>query len=344
MAPRPRRRDETAQLSAAPAPLVTALCGGVGAARFLRGLVDVVEPRQIVAVVNTGDDTVLHGLHVSPDLDTVVYTLAGAISRERGWGLEGETWAAMEALARYPSRLSWFGLGDRDLATHLFRTQRLGDGASLSTVTAEIAAAWGVEVCILPVTDDRLETRMDTEDEGDIGFQEYFVRRRHSVAVRAVRFAGAETATPAPGVLDALDTAGVVVICPSNPIVSIGPLLAVAGVRDAVVARRERVVAVSPIVAGAALKGPADRLLRELGHEASVVGVARLYAPMAATLVVDEADAALAPAVEAEGMRCVVTPTVMTGRAEAAALAGTVMGAVSGPGRRSMGNDGGEAP
>jgi LPPG:FO 2-phospho-L-lactate transferase len=308
--------------------MVAALCGGGGAARFLRGLVDVVAPRRIVAVVNTGDDTVLHGLHVSPDLDTVVYTLAGAISRERGWGLEGETWAAMEALARYPSRLTWFGLGDRDLATHLFRTQRLGDGTSLSTVTAEIAAAWGVDVCLLPVTDDRLETRMDVEDEGEIGFQEYFVRRRHSVAVRGVRFAGAETATPAPGVLDALASAGVIVICPSNPIVSIGPVLAVAGVRDALVARREHVVAVSPIVAGAALKGPADRLLRELGHEASVVGVARLYAPMAATLVVDEADAALAPAVEAEGMRCVVTPTVMTGAAEAAALAGAVLGVV----------------
>lgn len=326
MAPGPGRRDEKTHLSAAPAPVVAALCGGVGAARFLRGLVEVVDPRRIVAIVNTGDDVVLHGLHVSPDLDTVVYTLAGAISRERGWGLEGETWAAMEALARYPSRFSWFGLGDRDLATHLFRTQRLGDGAPLSTVTAEIAGAWGVDVCVLPVTDDRLETRMDVEDEGEIGFQEYFVRRRHSVAVRGVRFAGAETATPAPGVLDALATAGVVVICPSNPIVSIGPLLAVAGVRDAVVARRQRVVAVSPIVAGAALKGPADRLLRELGHEVSVVGVARLYAPLAATLVVDEADAALAPAVEAEGMRCIVTPTVMSGPAEAAALAGAVLG------------------
>ena len=308
--------------------MVAALCGGVGAARFLRGLVDVVDPRRIVAVVNTGDDTALHGLHVSPDLDTVVYTLAGAISRDRGWGLEGETWAAMEALARYPSRFSWFGLGDRDLATHLYRTQRLGDGAPLSTVTAEIAAAWGVDVCVLPVTDGPLETMMDVEDEGEIGFQEYFVRRRHSVVVRGVRFAGAESATPAPGVLEALSTAGMVVICPSNPIVSIGPLLAVAGVRDAVAARRERVVAVSPIVAGAALKGPADRLLRELGHEVSVVGVARIYAPLAATLVIDEADAALAPAVEAEGMRCVVTPTVMTGPAEAAALAGAVLGAV----------------
>ncbi len=311
------------------APLVAALCGGVGAARFLRGLVDVVEPRQVVAVVNTGDDTVLHGLSVSPDLDTVTYTLAGAISRERGWGLEGETWAAMEALARYPSSSSWFGLGDRDLATHLFRSQRLGDGAPLSTVTAEIAAAWGVEVSVVPVTDDRLETLMDVEGEGEIGFQDYFVRRRHSVAVRGVRFRGAEAARPAPGVLEALAAAGAVVICPSNPIVSIGPVLAVPGVRDAVIARRDQVVAVSPIVAGAALKGPADRLLAELGHEVSVVGVARIYAPLAAVLVVDVADAALAPAVEAAGMRCVVTPAVMRGAPEAAALARAVLAAVA---------------
>jgi len=299
----------------------------VGAARFLRGLVDVVDPRRVVAVVNTGDDAVLHGLHVSPDLDTVTYTLAGAISRERGWGLEGETWTAMEALARYPSRLAWFGLGDRDLATHLFRTQRLSDGASLSMVTAEIVSAWEVDVSVLPVTDDRLETLMDTEDEGEIGFQDYFVRRRHSVAVRGVRVRGADTARPAPCVLDALRDAEMVVICPSNPIVSIGPVLEVRGVRQAVAARRESVVAVSPIVAGAALKGPADRLLAELGHEVSVVGVARLYAPLAATLVVDDADAALAPAVEAAGMRCVVTPAVMRGPAEAAALARVVMGA-----------------
>jgi LPPG:FO 2-phospho-L-lactate transferase len=306
--------------------VIVALCGGVGAARFLRGLVDVVDPGQVTAVVNTGDDVVLHGLHVSPDLDTVTYTLAGAISAERGWGLEGETWAAMEALARYPSAVTWFRLGDRDLATHLFRTHRLGQGAPLSTVTAEVAAAWGVGVSIVPMTDDRVETRMDVTGEGEIGFQEYFVGRAHSVAVRGVRFAGVESARPAPAVLDRLARADLIVICPSNPIVSIGPVLAVPGISDAVAARRERVVAVSPIVAGAALKGPADRLLGELGHEVSVVGVAMLYAPIAATLVVDDADAAMAPAVEAAGMRCVVAPTVMRGPAEAAALARTVLG------------------
>lgn len=305
--------------------MIAALCGGVGAARFLRGLVQVVDPAAVVAVVNVGDDVILHGLHVSPDLDTVTYTLAGAISRERGWGLEGETWAAMEALARYQSPLAWFNLGDRDLATHLFRTQRLREGAALSTVTGEIARAWDVAVSVLPASDDRLETRMDVVGEGEIGFQEYFVGRRHEVAVRGVRFVGAESAVPAPGVLAALDAAERVVICPSNPIVSIGPVLAVPGVQAAVVAARDRTVAVSPIVAGAALKGPADRLLAELGHEVSVVGVARLYAPLAAALVIDEADAGLAPAVEAEGVRCVVAPTIMRGPEEAAALARVVL-------------------
>jgi LPPG:FO 2-phospho-L-lactate transferase len=309
-----------------PAMTITALCGGVGAARFLQGLVQVVDPASVVAIVNTGDDVVLHGLHVSPDLDTVTYTLAGAVSAERGWGLEGETWAAMEALARYRSPLAWFNLGDRDLATHLFRTQRLRDGAALSTVAAEIARAWDVAVTVLPVTDDRVETRMDVVGEGEIGFQEYFVGRQHGVPVRGVRFEGAAAARPAPGVLDALAAAERVVICPSNPIVSIGPVLAVPGVRPAVEAARDRVVAVSPIVAGAAIKGPADRLLAELGHEVSVVGVARLYAPLAATLVVDEADAPLAAAVEAEGMRCVVAPTIMRGATEAAALARVVVG------------------
>ena len=305
--------------------MIVALCGGVGAARFLRGLVDVVDPTGITAVVNTGDDVVLHGLHVSPDLDTVTYTLAGAISADRGWGLEGETWAAMDALARYPSAETWFRLGDRDLATHLYRSHRLSQGAGLSAITSEIAAAWGVAVHVLPMTDDRVETRMDVTGQGEIGFQEYFVRLAHSVAVRGVRFDGAEAARPAPGVLEALAGADLIVICPSNPIVSIGPVLAVPGVRDALTARRKRVVAVSPIVAGAALKGPADRLLAELGHEASVVGVARLYAPMAATLVVDEADATSASAVEAAGLRCVVAPTVMHGPAEAAALARVVL-------------------
>jgi LPPG:FO 2-phospho-L-lactate transferase len=304
--------------------VITTIAGGVGAARVLTGLVRVVEPHDVVAIVNVGDDLELHGLHVSPDLDTVTYTLAGAINPETGWGLAGESWHAMGALERYGG-VTWFRLGDLDLATHLYRTQRLADGADLATVTAEIVHAWGLGVRLLPATNDRLRTRVTLAD-GEVSFQEYFVHRRHAEPATAVRFDGAPEARPAPGVLDAIADADVVVIAPSNPIVSIDPVLAVAGVRDAVASRRDDVVAVSPIVAGAALKGPADRLLRELGHEPSVVGVARLYAGLAATLVIDVADEALARDVEAAGMRCVVTPTVMHGPPEAAALATTVIG------------------
>lgn len=306
--------------------MITVLAGGVGAARYLAGLVQVVDPADVTAVVNTGDDTTLHGLRVCPDLDTVTYTLGGAVNPETGWGLAGETWQAMESLRAYDAERAWFNLGDRDLGTHLFRTGRLAEGASLSDVTARIAARWGLGLRVLPMTDDPVATKVTVEGEGEIDFQDYFVGRRHSVAVSAVRFAGVESAVAAAGVLDALDTASTIVIAPSNPIVSIGPVLAVPGVREAVVARRDRVVAVSPIVAGAALKGPADRLLVELGHEASVVGVARLYAEVAGTLVVDTADADLAGAVEAEGVRCVVAPTVMSGPPEAAALARVTLG------------------
>jgi LPPG:FO 2-phospho-L-lactate transferase len=288
-------------------------------------MVEVADPAAITAVVNTGDDFVIHGLNVSPDLDTVTYTLADAVNPETGWGLSRETWTAMDALDRFGPGLTWFRLGDRDLATHLYRTRRLAEGAPLSEVTAEVAAAWGVGVRLLPMSDDRVETRVDVPGEGEIEFQDYFVRRRHDVSVRGVRFAGALAAAPGPGVLDALAGADRVLICPSNPIVSIDPILAVPGVRSAVVARRDDVVAVSPIVAGAALKGPAARLLADLGHDVSVVGIARLYSPLAAVLVVDEADGWLAGAVEEEGMRCVVVPAVMRGRAEAVALAAAVL-------------------
>ena len=305
--------------------MLVALAGGVGAARMLRGLVAAVPPSDITAIVNTGDDIVLHGLHISPDLDTVTYTLADAINTETGWGLGGETWQAMTSLERYGGE-SWFRLGDKDLGTHLYRTQRLQSGATLSEVTAEITRAWGLELRLLPMSDQRVETRVDVEGEGEIGFQEYFVGRRHEVPVRGLRFAGAEEAVPAPGVLDALGQSDRIVICPSNPLVSIGPILAVPGIRDALGTRRDDTVAVSPIVAGAALKGPADRMLRELGSESTVVGVARLYRDIAATLVIDTADADLAGAVEAEGMRCVVTETVMSTPEIAASLGRTAAG------------------
>ncbi|HRE03735.1 MAG TPA: 2-phospho-L-lactate transferase, partial [Ilumatobacteraceae bacterium] len=256
---------------------ITVLAGGVGAARFLRALLLVVDPAEVTAIVNTGDDTVMHGLSISPDLDTVTYTLGGAIDPERGWGLRDETWRAMEALGRFvPQRPpgsaaapTWFNLGDQDLATHFYRTARLAEGATLTEVTGEIARAFGVTITLLPMTDDGVETRVTVHDDGDadrgagheVSFQEYFVQRRHSVPVSAVRFAGADEATLTVASRAALVDADTIVIAPSNPLVSIGPLRALSGVDDLLRARRDRVVAISPIIAGAALKGPADRML-----------------------------------------------------------------------------------
>ncbi len=306
--------------------MIAVLAGGVGAARLLAGLVRAVPPAEVTAIVNTGDDTELHGLHISPDLDTVTYTLAGAVNPGTGWGLAGETWQAMEALERYGG-LTWFRLGDRDLATHLYRTGRLAAGATLSEVAAEVAAAWGIGARLLPMSDDRVRTRVELSDGSWVEFQEYFVKLAHSVPVRSVQFAGADASQPAPGVLEALAAAEVVLVAPSNPIVSIAPILAVPGIAEVLARRRDRVVAVSPIVAGKALKGPADRLLVELGHEASAAGVAGVLSAVAGTLVVDDADAALAGAVEARDMACVVTRTVMDNAEVAESLARTALAA-----------------
>jgi LPPG:FO 2-phospho-L-lactate transferase len=295
---------------------------------MLTGLQAVVDPGEIVAIVNTGDDTELHGLHVSPDLDTITYTLAGVVNPSTGWGLTGETFRAMDALERFGA-ITWFRLGDADLATHLYRTGRMREGATLSEVTAEISSAWGLGVRLLPMSDDPVRTRLRLADGEEVAFQEYFVKLRHSVVVASVHFAGAEAAKPAPGVVEALESAEIIVVAPSNPVVSIGPILAVPGVADTLTARRGAVVAVSPIVAGAALKGPADRLLVELGGEASAPGVARFLSAWAATLVVDEADAGVAGEVEAAGVRCIVAPTVMKTPEVAANLARVVLGATA---------------
>lgn len=313
--------------------MLVALAGGVGAARLLAGMIGVVDPAQVTAVVNTGDDMVLHGLHISPDIDTVVYTLSGLSNTETGWGLAAETWTVMSSLEQLGGE-TWFRLGDQDLATHLYRTQRLAEGAPLSQVTAELARARGLALHVLPATDDPLRTRLTLaepagglEAGAEVAFQDYFVRLRHGVAVRSVRFAGAEHARPAPGVLEAIEAAEVIVACPSNPVVSLGPILAVPGLRELLVARRDRVVAVSPIVAGAALKGPADRMLAELGHERSAAGVARMHADWAGTMVVDIRDEPLAAAIAAAGVRPVVAPTVMTSPDVAAALCRVVLDA-----------------
>ncbi|MEO2165898.1 MAG: 2-phospho-L-lactate transferase [Acidimicrobiales bacterium] len=305
--------------------MIVTLAGGVGAARFLKGLRLVKPPSELVAIVNTGDDTVLHGLHISPDLDTVMYSLAGADNPETGWGLAGETWQAMAALERLGGP-TWFSLGDKDLATHLYRTGRLAEGGSLSQITQELCAGFGVEIILLPMSDQPVRTSVTLADSGqEVGFQEYFVALRHEVPIDGLRFEGAATSTPAPGVLAALAEASTIIIAPSNPLVSLGPLWSVPGLADAVKARRSNVVAVSPIVDGAALKGPAARMLTELGHEASVLGVAKLYKDLASVLVIDHADAHLANQVEATGMRCVVTDTIMSSPEVSAALASTVL-------------------
>ena len=305
--------------------MIVTLAGGVGAARFLKGLRLVKPPSELVAIVNTGDDTVLHGLHISPDLDTVMYSLAGADNPKTGWGLAGETWQAMEALGRLGGP-TWFSLGDKDLATHLYRTGRLAEGGLLSQVTQELCAGFGVEITLLPMSDQPVRTLVTLADSGqEVGFQEYFVALRHEVPIDGLRFEGAATSTPAPGVSAALAEASTIIIAPSNPLVSLGPLWSVPGLADAVKARRSNVVAVSPIVDGAALKGPAARMLTELGHEASVVGVAKLYKDLASVLVIDHADAHLANQVEATGMRCVVTDTIMSSPEVSAALASTVL-------------------
>jgi LPPG:FO 2-phospho-L-lactate transferase len=300
--------------------VIAVLCGGVGAARFLVALARVVDPSDTVGIVNTGDDTVLHGLAISPDLDTVTYTLADAIDPGRGWGLADESWRAMEALHRYATvrppqssaAATWFNLGDRDLATHFYRTARLAEGATLAELTAEICAAWGVRQRLVPMSNQAVSTVVSLVDGGEVSFQEYFVKLRHDVPVAAVRFEGASAAELTPGLDEVLTSAASVVIAPSNPIVSIGPIRAIDGVDEILARRRSSVVAISPIVGGAALKGPADRMLRELGHEPSVVGVARLYASIAGTLVIDPADEHLADAIEAEGVRAVITPSVMS--------------------------------
>jgi LPPG:FO 2-phospho-L-lactate transferase len=317
--------------------VIAVLCGGVGAARFLAALAMVSEPSDTVAIVNTGDDTVLHGLTISPDLDTVTYTLADAIDPVRGWGLADESWRAMDALLRYTSvrpagssaAPTWFNLGDRDLATHFYRTARLGEGATLGDVTTEICSAWGVAQRLVPMSNQTVSTVVTLADGGDVSFQEYFVKLRHGVPIRAVRFTGADQAELTPGLDEVLRVAECVVIAPSNPIVSIGPIRALGDVDALLSGRRDSVVAVSPIVGGTALKGPADRMLSELGHEPSVVGVARLYAPIAGSLVIDPVDAQFADAVEAEGMSAVITPSVMSSPDIAAELARVVLHATS---------------
>src|SRR6202158_1920924 len=298
---------------------ITALAGGVGASKLLLGLYEVMDPGVLTIIVNIGDDITLHGLKISPDLDIVTYTLAGIIDPSKGWGFRGETFHALKRLAAF-GRANWFNLGDRDLATHIHRSALLVEGKSLSDAAECIRLALGVKSSILPMSNEPVPTIIDSS-EGALHFQEYLVKRRTEPVVRGIRFDGVENARPAPGVLQTISDADRIVICPSNPLISIGPILAVPGVREALRARKKDVIAVCPIVGGKSLKGPSDKMLEQLGHEPSAHGVAKLYSDFTGTFVIDSVDASQADPIRTLGMRVVVLPTVMKTRAQKRKLA-----------------------
>lgn len=301
---------------------VVALAGGVGAARFLDGLTRVIAPGRVYIIGNTADDAEINGLHISPDLDTVTYTLAGLANPQTGWGLRGDSFRCLEALGRLGAD-TWFQLGDVDLATHLYRTERLRQGATLAEVTREIARALKIRSTIVPMSNDRVRTRICTPS-GELEFQTYFVKRRARDCVTAMDFEGASDAAPAPGLLDAIESAKAIIVCPSNPFISIGPILAIPGIRDALQRRRENVAAISPIVGGRALKGPAAKMMHSMRMKSSAAEVARLYDDVVGVFVMDDVDRKQAGDVERLGMRPVVTNTIMHGVRERKALAGVV--------------------
>jgi LPPG:FO 2-phospho-L-lactate transferase len=298
---------------------ITALAGGVGASKLLLGLRDVMDPRDLTIIVNTGDDITLHGLKISPDLDIVTYTLAGIVDSKKGWGFRGESFHALKRLAVY-GRPNWFNLGDRDLATHIHRTAMLAEGKTLSQAADAIRNALGVKSRILPMSDEPVPTIIES-NEGPLHFQEYLVKRRTEPVVRAIRFAGVESAPPAPGVFQAIASADRIIICPSNPLISIGPILAVPGIRDQLRAHKERVFAVCPIVGGKSLKGPSDKMLAQLGYESTALGVAKLYADFTGTFVIDPADKSQAAAISTLGMKVAILPTVMKTKTQKRKLA-----------------------
>jgi LPPG:FO 2-phospho-L-lactate transferase len=307
--------------------MLTVLAGGVGAAKFLRGLIRSADPAALTIVVNTGDDDRFFGLAVSPDLDTVTYTLAGLAPLRRGWGRAADSFTCLEALGTLYDDAGWFKLGDKDLATHVYRTHRLAQGATLSTVTAELCRAHGVTTRVLPMSDRPVRTVVTTARER-LSFQEYLIRRRARPDVLRVSYAGARRASPAPGVLAAIREARAVVIAPSNPFLSIGPILAVPGVRAALRRRRGPVVAISPLVGGRAVSGPLARLLRRFDYPASSVGIARCYRGLLDALVIDRADAHETDALARLGCRAIVTDTVLRTPARAARVARTVLAAL----------------
>lgn len=301
--------------------MITVLAGGIGTAKFLEGLAAVMPPGEITVIANTGDDAVFHGLRVSPDMDTVLYTLAGVVNRETGWGLAADTTHCLRALERL-GEATWFQLGDRDIATHLYRTRRLGEGATLSEVTRELGGRFGVRCRLLPMSDDAAPTRLRTS-AGELSFQEYFVKLRQEPEVLGVDLSAAAQSQPAPGVIEAIMDSSGIIVAPSNPIISIGPILAVPGIRDALRNTPAPVAAISPIVGGKALKGPADRMLASLGYSSTATAVAELYRHFLDVFVLDEQDAALQSEVEQKGMRAIVTQTIMDSTEAKRSLAST---------------------
>jgi LPPG:FO 2-phospho-L-lactate transferase len=309
--------------------MITALAGGVGASKFLDGLSRVMPPEEISIIVNTGDDIEMFGLYIAPDLDIVTYTLAGAVNPETGWGLAGDTFNCLEQLLVYTGTERWFNLGDRDLATHIFRAQELRRGSSLSAVAERLRTALGVKSRILPMTDLHTPTTI-ISDEREMHFQEYLVKRRAQPKVTGIRFENIESAKPAPGVAEAILHSDAVIICPSNPLISIGPILAVPGVRDLLKQTAATVVAISPVVGGASLKGPTDRMLADLGMQVSAAQVARLYSDIADVFILDVLDEYAKPEIESLGLKVQVTDTVMSGLAEKFRLAAVTLEAVNG--------------
>ena len=289
--------------------MITALAGGVGAARFLQGLVNIVPEKDITVIVNTGDDIELYGLHISPDIDIIMYTLSGIVDEEKGWGIQGDTFHCLNMLKRYGYK-TWFNLGDKDFATHIYRTRLLKKGLSLSETTKRLYQKLGLELKILPMTDDKFETKIVT-DAGTMHFQEYLVKRKAQDEVIDVMFEGAEKAAPAPGVVDSILSSDAIIVCPSNPIVSIGTILSVKGVKSALEETEAKVVAISPIVGGYPIKGPADKLMRGLGLEVSAYAVADLYRTFLDTFVVDQVDQAEKERIEGLGLNVVKTNTIM---------------------------------
>jgi LPPG:FO 2-phospho-L-lactate transferase len=308
---------------------IVVLSGGVGGGRFVRGLVDVVSPKEVTVVGNVGDDAEVLGLHVSPDLDSLVYTLAGVADEQRGWGRRRETWNALETAKQLEDDETWFQLGDRDIGLHLVRTKALRAGEPLSSVTARIGASFGLEVTLLPATDNRLRTIVETP-AGTFSLQEWFVRRRHKDKVDGLRFEGAAFARPAPGVIEAIEQASLVVIAPSNPYISIWPIFAVEAIRSALQRKRTPVVAVSPVIGGKAVKGPAGAMLKQLAGGASPAHVAGCYPGLLDALVIDQADAADAGGLEAIRVRPHVTRTLMKDRRAARLLAEAALEAARG--------------